>query len=67
MIRRIRTGLSPALLLPAVLLAGCSAAGGGGDASTDAAARATIPLTIESTNGRHAFRVERAVTEAEQQ
>ena len=63
---RIRTGLLPALLLPAMLLSGCSAAGGGGNAAADAA-RATIPLTIDSTNGRHAFRVERAVTEAEQQ
>lgn len=53
-----------ALLLALASLAACK----GGDApAADATARATVPLTVESHGKRHAFRVEVAKTEAQQQ
>lgn len=52
------------LLLALAPLAACK----GGDApAADTTARPTIPLAIESGGKRHAFRVEVAKTEAEQQ
>ena len=55
--------VAAALFAAIALLPGCR----GGDApAADTPARATIPLTIESTNGRHAFLVEVARTTAEQ-
>jgi uncharacterized membrane protein (UPF0127 family) len=55
--------------LAAVLALGVGAGGVAymnSGAELDVAAVATLPLTIRSANGTHAFRVERAKTEAEQ-
>ncbi|MCP3734872.1 DUF192 domain-containing protein [Sphingomonas sp. RP10(2022)] len=55
--------MAAALLVATV--GGCSGGGGAGDGAA-AQASALLPLTIASANGAHAFRVERAVTPAQQ-
>lgn len=60
----------PAAIAAAMLLASVGACARGGDASASAADEQTaalLPVTIASANGRHKFKVERAVTPAQQE
>ena len=67
MTARAITGMAAAVLL-VVTTAGCSASGTGNDGATAAqGTKALLPVTITSANGTHAFKVERAVTPAEQE
>lgn len=58
-----------ALLLTPLLsgVGGCTAGSNPAGGGTDAEAKARLPVTITSSTGRHEFRIERAVTPAEQE
>jgi len=55
-----------AALLVAALAACSGGDAGSGDAAGERAAATLVPVTIAGANGRHVFRVERAVTAAQQ-
>ena len=61
---RVFTGLAALALLAAT---GCSAGSGSDGAAAGQASKTLLPVTIASSNGTHVFKVERAVTPAEQE
>jgi uncharacterized membrane protein (UPF0127 family) len=64
MITRVFTGLAALALLAST---GCSAGSGSDGAAAGQASKTLLPVTIASSNGTHVFKVERAVTPAEQE